>query len=996
MSLWQRLLVNNRKVVFTLFVSLLISLGGFAHSVTGYTKSCITGPKYSLDAVVSNVNSSSNYAWQYKNSSGNWICIVNGNNTINGFVYSVSGATSTATTNPAPLVFNNPNSNLDNLVVRCVISDGSGVNPCNMPSGNTWNSNSSSVNHTIDVTSTPCGASVCNASLSSLVFNKLDGGTDITITNGGSYTTNQLGSLYNIEANTAGTVGSVVFTITGPSAGSSTENSTPYNYPATGNGAWTPAAGSHTINVKVYSGAGATGTLCDQETFTITVTNDCVCPGNVLTNPSFENSATGWTVSGGTLTFGTNYEMCGSYNGFLNWSSGTAKLYQDVTIPAGSTISFKGYAGTHQPGLACSPKLSLIYLNSSNGVISQSDATVTFDVGSGSTLALYTINATAPAGTVKVRVQGSITCNTLKVDGFCLTFTPPVIPPCQNTNETFPNQFNTGFATSINSTFTGSTGTWSATSNAGATTIVTTPYYSPSTTHAIKIVNWKTNGTYNGFSGTGTTTATSPTVNLSTGVCCPTSLQMVFTLWTYTCTSGDTKASVALQFYNGTSWVTVWTKTSGELFSAYGADGKTNITVAVPAAYQNSPFKYRFTGTSTNNANNFYLFIDDIKISSVVCPLGSLGDYVWDDVNANGKQDPNEIGIPNVQVTLRNSANVVVGTTTTNPSGIYSFNNLPAGTYSVTFATPAGYIPTPVANGPFTDEEDSDPVGGIVTNIVLPAGAVNKSIDAGFVKLSSLGDFVWEDRNSDGDQDPGEPGIPGVQVTLRNASNVVVGTTETNANGIYSFTNLTSGTYSVTFATPAGYAPTPIPDSETAGDALDSDPIGGVASGIEVPVGGSNLTVDAGFVKLINLSGNVWHDVNAMTDNLVNNSGAAQTPPAVPIPANLKAYLVNLTTGLVEMVTFVNPADGKFAFPNVMPNTTYYVLISVNFGVLNAPPPVSLLPSGWSHTGQRLGSPAATGHDGLNDGRLVAPVANTDVINVNFGIKISGGDVVIG
>jgi hypothetical protein len=37
-----------------------------------------------------------------------------------------------------------------------------------------------------------------------------------------------------------------------------------------------------------------------------------------------------------------------------------------------------------------------------------------------------------------------------------------------------------------------------------------------------------------------------------------------------------------------------------------------------------------------------------------------------------------------------------------------------------------------------------------------------------------------------------------------------------------------------------------------------------------------------------------------------------------------------------------------------------------------------------------------TGSDGLNDGRLIVPVGTTDVINANFGIQLSGGDVVIG
>ena len=158
---------------------------------------------------------------------------------------------------------------------------------------------------------------------------------------------------------------------------------------------------------------------------------DCSCTNgatNLLTNGSFENGSTGWTVTGGNLTTGTGYVTCGSQNGFLNETSGTAKLYQDVTVAAGNTISFKGYAGTHTPGISCSPKLSLIFLNGSNAVISQLDVPVTRDVDTyGPTLELYSLSGVAPAGTVKARVQGSIGCNTLKVDAFCLTSTPPVV-----------------------------------------------------------------------------------------------------------------------------------------------------------------------------------------------------------------------------------------------------------------------------------------------------------------------------------------------------------------------------------------------------------------------------------------------------------------------------------------------------------------------------------------------------------------------------------------
>jgi len=54
-----------------------------------------------------------------------------------------------------------------------------------------------------------------------------------------------------------------------------------------------------------------------------------------------------------------------------------------------------------------------------------------------------------------------------------------------------------------------------------------------------------------------------------------------------------------------------------------------------------------------------------------------------------------------------------------------------------------------------------------------------------------LGNRVWRDTNNNGVQDPGEPGIAGVQVHLYDASNVLVGTAITDANGEYYFVSST-------------------------------------------------------------------------------------------------------------------------------------------------------------------------------------------------------------
>jgi SdrD B-like domain/Secretion system C-terminal sorting domain len=151
---------------------------------------------------------------------------------------------------------------------------------------------------------------------------------------------------------------------------------------------------------------------------------DCNCintSGNLLTNGSFENGTTGWTAINGAVSSGTGFIACGTKNGFNNSFNRNSTVYQDVTIAAGTTLTFSGFAGTHTPGLTCNPKLSLIFRNAAGIVLGQTDVAVTqnVDLNFGQ-LAYYTITATAPTGTAKARVQSSISCDYVKMDAFCL------------------------------------------------------------------------------------------------------------------------------------------------------------------------------------------------------------------------------------------------------------------------------------------------------------------------------------------------------------------------------------------------------------------------------------------------------------------------------------------------------------------------------------------------------------------------------------------------
>ena len=85
--------------------------------------------------------------------------------------------------------------------------------------------------------------------------------------------------------------------------------------------------------------------------------------------------------------------------------------------------------------------------------------------------------------------------------------------------------------------------------------------------------------------------------------------------------------------------------------------------------------------------------ISDASVQGVdfglVAPA-TIGDRVWDDVNANGSDD-GEPGIANVTVILTDANGAEVARTTTDANGNYRFTGLIPGTYTVSIEAPDGY-----------------------------------------------------------------------------------------------------------------------------------------------------------------------------------------------------------------------------------------------------------------------------------------------------------------
>ena len=244
-------------------------------------------------------------------------------------------------------------------------------------------------------------------------------------------------------------------------------------------------------------------------------------------------------------------------------------------------------------------------------------------------------------------------------------------------------------------------------------------------------------------------------------------------------------------FTGGTMWLNNITGTTDRVFELYNSSATANGGV--------------LNGTFGKAAG-----LGDLELSCAPAPI-ELGNYVWDDKNSDGIQNANEQGIDRITVELIKGG-IKIATTSTQNGGQYYFTSdgtanqvwentgdkvLPEMEYCIRIALndPAlnQSIPTSAnidttSNGDVRDN-DAEMVDGYakITLTTGGAGEPAHEYDFGFTSNLCLGDYVWNDKNTDGIQDDNEVGIDGLIVELVK-NDIVIATTTTNNGGQYLFT----------------------------------------------------------------------------------------------------------------------------------------------------------------------------------------------------------------
>ncbi|WP_167230648.1 SdrD B-like domain-containing protein [Massilia rubra] len=278
---------------------------------------------------------------------------------------------------------------------------------------------------------------------------------------------------------------------------------------------------------------------------------------------------------------------------------------------------------------------------------------------------------------------------------------------------------------------------------------------------------------------------------------------------------------------NAVSNVTTITTAGGAYVFNNLSPGTYKVTEVQPATYLDGKDA---AGTAAGTASD----ATADEISNIVLPASTnatgylfgelkpatLSGFVFVDLDKDAVRDVTNVpatdesaGVTSVTMTLSGTddfgpVNAIVQT---GVNGSYSFANLRPGTYQVVQQTLSGVTHTGMTIGSKGGNDGATvlaantPVLGLtkrtIGNVVLASG--DNAINNNFGETGQgLGGAVYADLNNNGVKDAGEPGIPGVQVTL--SGNTSTGTSVcvaispnpctivTDSNGSYSFTGLPS------------------------------------------------------------------------------------------------------------------------------------------------------------------------------------------------------------
>lgn len=318
-----------------------------------------------------------------------------------------------------------------------------------------------------------------------------------------------------------------------------------------------------------------------------------------------------------------------------------------------------------------------------------------------------------------------------------------------------------------------------------------------------------------------------------------------------------------------------------------------------------------------------------------VVPASITGTAYLDD-NFSGTMDTSEKTVSGLIVTLLDESGARVATARTNVKGIYTFEGLMPGSYTMELKAKSGYAFTRLGEGNcFINQGDGL---GSTESFTVPMGASLTGMDIGQILPGTVQGSVFADANDNGVQDAQETGLAGTVVTLMGEEGAAF-TATIGQDGGFCFDAVMPGRYCLQYAFPDnGIA--------TTGGLTQAD---GVACGDWFTFATGDK-VDAplcGGVLLGEISGTAFADHNA---NGMQDDGES---PLAGVSITLTPSRSDL-----ESITLTTRADGTFALGDLHPDN-YTLAVSLPDGLVTTH--VQGLPLAAARQEQTVALPIAMG-----------------------------------
>jgi protocatechuate 3,4-dioxygenase beta subunit len=263
--------------------------------------------------------------------------------------------------------------------------------------------------------------------------------------------------------------------------------------------------------------------------------------------------------------------------------------------------------------------------------------------------------------------------------------------------------------------------------------------------------------------------------------------------------------------------------------------------------------------------------------------LNSVNGIVFIDLNGNGVKDNGESGALNWKVYLSGTSSE---TTQTDTDGLYSFQQLPPGNYTMSEEHPASWIQTfPAVPGTY--------------DITLTSGQNLNDKNFGNYEYSSISGMKFHDINGNGVKDIGETGLQNWKIYIAGNINSFA---LTDASGNYTMNNIPPGNYTISEEVSANWARS-FPPTGTYSETISS---------------GQHLTNrDFGNYQYSTISGLIFHDINSNGSQDIGEPG-------------LQNWKVKIT-GTKNDSVFTD-ANGNYLFSTVSPgNYTLQEILPIGF-----------------------------------------------------------------